>query len=215
MKFTSVLKGAYILFFIVLMTSCSATRHQDLFSYKPAYAGPEMGSDQSTDPKPLEILPTPSIVVTEKQSAAGKADNALSMIPADHGTEQKVQPQVNGEIGILMEIAENTARERLAGEQTSIRSTIRKMAGQYAVKTNTTYSEKQLKKMDKIALKLEKKQQQKAPDVQWGPANNLEWAILGAAAVGLFVGIFGIGFGWFIFLIAALAYLYFKLLHNN
>lgn len=215
MKFKSVLKGAYIMFIIVLMASCSATRHQDLFNYKPAYGGPDMGSDRSTDPSSLETIPTNLIDVTHKQTEAIKADVAFAMNPAASGIEPELQPAVNMHMGMLMEIAENTSREGLAGEQTSLRTTVRKMAVQYAEKTHTTYSGKQLKKLDKIALKFEKKQQQKAPDVQWGPANNLEWAILGAAAVGLFVGIFGIGFGWFIFLIAALAYLYFKLLHNN
>lgn len=102
------------------------------------------------------------------------------------------------------------------GEKPEFRTTVRKIAGGYAEKHATTLSEKQYRKLDRLAVKLEKKQLKKqGPDVSWGPSNNLEWAILGAAAVGLFVGIFGIGFGWAIFLIAALAYLYFKLLHNN
>jgi len=90
------------------------------------------------------------------------------------------------------------------------------MALQYGEKNQVSYSEKQLKKLDKISLKLEKmKKKEGGPDVSWGPSNNLEWAILGAAAVGLFVGIFGVGLGWFVFLIAALAYLFLKLIHNN
>jgi hypothetical protein len=110
--------------------------------------------------------------------------------------------------GISMQAEQKSALE--------FKTTVREMAHQYGEKRQIRYSEKQLKKLDRIAVKLEKHHQKKqGPDVTWGPSNNLEWAILGAAAVGLFVGIFGIGFGWAIFLLAALAYLYFKLLHNN
>jgi hypothetical protein len=146
--------------------------------------------------------------------------------------EQKTQVEGGGlEVGEQVEGAglkvedEGALKELVAtgisvqAEQKSapeFKTTVREMAHQYGEKRQIRYSEKQLKKLDRIAVKLEKQHQKKqGPDVTWGPSNNLEWAILGAAAVGLFVGIFGIGFGWAIFLLAALAYLYFKLLHNN
>jgi hypothetical protein len=59
---------------------------------------------------------------------------------------------------------------------------------------------------------MERKQQRQA-DVEWGPQNNLEIFLLAAAGVGLVVGFFS-SFGWFIFLVAALVYLYLKLLKN-
>ena len=112
------------------------------------------------------------------------------------------------ETGISVQAEQQAAPE--------FKTTVRSIAQQYGEKRQIRYSEKQLKQLDRIAVKMEKQHQKKqGPDVRWGPSNNLEWAILGAAAVGLFVGIFGIGFGWAIFLLAALAYLYFKLLHNN
>lgn len=112
------------------------------------------------------------------------------------------------ETGISVQSEQQSAPE--------FKTTVRSIAKQYGEKRQIRYSEKQLKQLDRIAVKMEKQHQKKqGPDVSWGPSNNLEWAILGAAAVGLFVGIFGIGFGWAIFLLAALAYLYFKLLHNN
>lgn len=109
-----------------------------------------------------------------------------------------------------------TGLSHMEGEQKDMRSTMKVMATDYASRHDVRLSGRQMKQLDRLAVKMEKKYAKKqGPNVSWGPSNNLEWAILGAAAVGLFVGIFGIGFGWFIFLVAALAYLYFKLLHNN
>jgi hypothetical protein len=175
-----------------------------------------MGSDHTTEPMMKDAVNTQAVMIKENEAMApDKSGNVLAVVPGLVTDGSGLHKANNEQAGLLIEIAEKTAREVQMDGQAQFRSGVRKMADLYAEKTNTVYSEKQLKKLDKIALKLEKKQQQKGPDVQWGPSNNLEWAILGAAAVGLFVGIFGIGFGWFIFLIAALAYLYFKLLHNN
>ena len=89
------------------------------------------------------------------------------------------------------------------------------MASEYAVSQNKQLTNKQLRKLDRYADKMEKKQRRGPEDVNWGPANNLEWFVLIGAAVGLVVGILGSGFGWFIFLGLALVYLYLKLLKNN
>lgn len=187
---------------LAMLASCAASKRQDGFSYRPKYAGPDMQVGGGG----LEVGER----VKEEQV---------------EGERLKVIEKTELEGGRLTEEDEGALQELIAtginvqSEQTSppeFKTSVREMAKQYGEKRQIRYSEKQLKKLDRIAVKLEKQHQKKqGPDVTWGPSNNLEWAILGAAAVGLFVGIFGIGFGWAIFLLAALAYLYFKLLHNN
>lgn len=169
---------------LAMLASCAASKRQEGYLYKPAYAGPDMHGGGG------------GLEVGEQVEGAG-------LKVEDEGALKELLAT-----GISVQAEQKSAPE--------FKTTVREMAHQYGEKRQIRYSEKQLKKLDRIAVKLEKQHQKKqGPDVTWGPSNNLEWAILGAAAVGLFVGIFGIGFGWAIFLLAALAYLYFKLLHNN
>ena len=186
---------------LAMLASCAASKRQEGYLYKPAYAGPDMhggggGLEVGEQVEQKTQVEGAGLEVGEQVEGAGlkvEDEGALKELVAT---------------GISMQAEQKSAPE--------FKTTVREMAHQYGEKRQIRYSEKQLKKLDRIAVKLEKQHQKKqGPDVTWGPSNNLEWAILGAAAVGLFVGIFGIGFGWAIFLLAALAYLYFKLLHNN
>jgi hypothetical protein len=186
---------------LAMLASCAASKRQEGYLYKPAYAGPDMHGGGGG----LEV----GEQVEQKTQVEG---GGLEVGEQVEGAGLKVEDE-----GALKELVATgisvQAEQKSAPE---FKTTVREMAHQYGEKRQIRYSEKQLKKLDRIAVKLEKQHQKKqGPDVTWGPSNNLEWAILGAAAVGLFVGIFGIGFGWAIFLLAALAYLYFKLLHNN
>jgi Flp pilus assembly protein TadB len=97
-------------------------------------------------------------------------------------------------------------------EKVDAKKAVQEIAIAYTEKNNISLTQKQWRKLDRYAAKMEKKQQQKA-DVEWGPKNNLEIFLLAAAGVGLVVGFFS-SFGWFIFLVAALVYLYLKLLKN-
>ena len=176
---------------LALLASCAASKRQDGFSYQPKYAGPDMQAGGG-----------------ELEVEGGRLEVGEKVEGGRLKVEEKAVIKELVETGISVQAEQQAAPE--------FKTTVRSIAKQYGEKRQIRYSEKQLKQLDRIAVKMEKQHQKKqGPDVSWGPSNNLEWAILGAAAVGLFVGIFGIGFGWAIFLLAALAYLYFKLLHNN
>jgi hypothetical protein len=186
---------------LAMLASCAASKRQEGYLYKPAYAGPDMHGGGGG----LEV----GEQVEQKTQLEG---GGLEVGEQVEGAGLKVEDE--GALKELLATGISVQAEQKSAPE--FKTTVREMAHQYGEKRQIRYSEKQLKKLDRIAVKLEKQHQKKqGPDVTWGPSNNLEWAILGAAAVGLFVGIFGIGFGWAIFLLAALAYLYFKLLHNN
>ena len=195
---TRSLKPALALMLAMTLFACSSSRHQDGFSYIPVSAGPDMGAGE----------PEPAI------ASAPVTQPEVSMTSEDKPMTSSAYSERPGEQEIL-DLVETGVHEREQGV-TDFRTNVRSMAADYAQKHDIRFSGKQLEKLDRISAKMEKKHmKQKGPDGGFGPSNNLEWAILGAAAVGLFVGIFGIGFGWLIFLVAALAYLYFKLLHKN
>jgi len=186
---------------LAMLASCAASKRQEGYLYKPAYAGPDMhggggGLEVGEQVEQKTQVEGGGLEVGEQVEGAG-------LKVEDEGAVKELVAT-----GISMQAEQKSAPE--------FKTTVREMAHQYGEKRQIRYSEKQLKKLDRIAVKLEKQHQKKqGPDVTWGPSNNLEWAILCAAAVGLFIGIFGAGFGWVIFLVAALAYLYFKLLHKK
>ena len=187
------------IFAILMLFSCASTRYQDGFSYHPAYAGPDVASlvsEEKNNPAPV-----PGTDITTGNTAQ------IQGISAPENTEQA---------DVLANIISREYQESQRSEQLpDNRETLRKIANEYAVSQNIQLTSKQLRKLDRYAVKMDKKQQRGAGDVNWGPSNNLEWFILLGAAVALVVGILGTGFGWFIFLGLALVYLYFKLLKNN
>ena len=193
MKHADLVKPSLLALLTLLLFSCSLSRHQDGFTYKPAYSAPDFGSGED-------------VVVNEN------AGNEIAVLPPANDHKFQLNEDQKDELQTIVSIG--LAEEK---KDQDFKTVVRKMAVSYGEKNNEEYSEKQLKKLDRISTRLEKMKLQKegGPDVSWGPSNNLEWAILGAAAVGLFVGIFGVGFGWFVFLVAALAYLFIKLLHKN
>ncbi len=179
--------------------SCASSRYQQGFSYQPAFAGPDVAAGLAEEKNPSAPITDMNIIYENTPQIQG--------ITATGNTEQA---DVLANI-ISREYLESSQREQMPES----RETLRKLATEYAATQDIQLSGKQLRKLDRFAAKMDKKQQRGAGDVNWGPSNNLEWFILLGAAAGLVVGIFGIGFGWFVFLGLALVYLYFKLLKNN
>ena len=187
-----------IVILILILSSCALSRKQDGFSYKPAYSAPDMGGGE-------EIIAENSVAPSGPEQLTSQPLHSVQTGLKEDG--QKAQ---------LDEVLHLSLEQIQSHPDIDFRTNVRSIAINYTGKNQEQLHEKQLKKLDKLAARFEKmKKKEEGPDVSWGPSNNLEWAILGAAAVGLFVGIFGAGFGWFVFLVAALAYLYFKLLHKN
>lgn len=178
---------------LILGVSCSASK-QNGFSYRPAYTGPDVsGSAENIETtEDLQSLPTPLPTV-------------LPVTLEQAGEEQVIAAD-------LALIVEQQMTTHAATEKVEARKAVADISEAFAEKNNIQLTQKQLRKLDKIAAKLEKKQQKMA-DVEWGPKNNLEIFLLAAAGVGLVVGFFS-AIGWFVFLVAALAYLYLKLLKD-
>jgi Flp pilus assembly protein TadB len=110
----------------------------------------------------------------------------------------------------MARIVEQQVLANATVEKVEVRKAVQDITAAYTTEKNITLTTKQLRKLDRYTARLERKQQKKA-DVEWGPQNNLEIFLLAAALLGLVVGFFS-SFGWFIFLVAALVYLYLKLL---
>jgi hypothetical protein len=183
-----------MIFILVFVSSCSTTK-QNGFSYRPAHAGPDMAATGYEDLASGEI-PAPTVSMPGTEVSMGLINPVEEKtMAADMAKIVEQQMLINSSV-----------------EKVEARKLVHDMAVAYSSEKDITLTPKQLRKLDKFAVKMERKQQKQA-DVDWGPQNNLEIFLLAAAGVGLVVGFFS-SFGWFIFLVAALVYLYLKLLKN-
>jgi hypothetical protein len=178
---------------LIVGVSCSASR-QNGFSYRPAYAGPGVAGsvEANTTSEELNVQPTP--------------------LPEERTVVQDLAVEEHAIAADLAVIVERQISSHPSTEKVDARKAVTEISEAYAEKNNIQLSPKQMRKLDKYAAQLEKKQQKKA-EVEWGPKNNLEIFLLAAAGVGLVVGFFS-AIGWFVFLVAALVYLYLKLLKD-
>ncbi len=188
-----------ILIISVLCFSCSSSRYQQGFSYQPTYSGPNVSGSLSTEKE-----------IPARDTLASTTTENIYQQPAIHAPANALQTDVLANI-IQQEYHETAP----SAQPLNNREAVHNIATKYASSQNITLTNKQLRKLDRFAAKMEKKQKRGAQDVQWGPSNNLEWFVLLGAGVALVTGILGIGFGWFVFLGLALVYLYLKLLKNN
>jgi hypothetical protein len=201
----------FVLFMSLTVLSCSTSKYQNGFVYRPAQEGPGFSGNMTE-----ETATSPQI---ESVAALATATNKPLEVPAA-GIETPETAETLATAAVKDEaIADQAILSRLVQEQAYAAADagplkadqiVRELAMGYAAEKQLTLSDKQLKKLDRYAAKLQKKQQKQA-DVDWAPRNNLEIFVLAAAGVGIIVGLFS-GIGWFVFIVAALAYLYLKLL---
>lgn len=198
----------YLLFMLLSAASCSTSRHQQGFTYRPAQQGPgvsgSMTEETATAAPEKDNNTTVSILVepAAPPAQAGLAEVVHPLPPATNSSQ--------ADLDLLTRLANGQAATATTTGPVDLADAVHILAHSYAAEKQVTLSEKQWKKLDRYAAKLQKKQQK--ADVDWGPNNNLEIFILAAAGVGLVVGLFSVGIGWLVFIVAALAYLYLKLL---
>ena len=179
---------------LILGVSCSASK-QNGFSYRPAYAGPDVSGNAELNGTPEELKTQSYPNVSPEQVVTQNLAQDEHAIAAD-----------------LASIVDRQMSAHPVQEKVDVKKAVVEITEAYTEKNNIQLTPKQLRKLDRFASQLEKKQQKRA-DVEWGPKNNLEIFLLAAAGVGLVVGFFS-AIGWFVFLVAALVYLYLKLLKD-
>ena len=191
------LKPLFIVFlaFLMVTTACTTAKFQQGFSYHPAVEGPSIGSNQSNE---AQIQPT-EVQQKVELPIATVTTNTLNEMVSELAEIKATTP---------IEHIDHT--EFIAEKTVAVKQTVQQMVTDYAVAHHTTVSAKQHRYINKVLSKFEHKATLKS--VIWEPQTNVELFFLLGAGVGLLVGILGNGLGFFIFLVLALAYLYFKLL---
>jgi hypothetical protein len=199
------IKAALIL--CITLSSCS----QQLFrgyEYKGSSGAPDVHNELAVQ-QPSE--PTDSVATSEADQPATKFSqnvlaakeglNGETIDPADPALHQMVMEEAN----------------RLAGEGKEINHrNLTKNLGQRLVEEGKipAISPEQERKMTRLAARMDKKQKKQGKEIDWKNNSGLELFFMIMSIGGLVLGIIGVGIGWFVFIVFAGLWLYFKLVRD-
>lgn len=110
---------------------------------------------------------------------------------------------------------EDAARMAAEGRPISHQSLAREMTSRMVSEGKILpLSDKQQQKLDRLTVKMDKKLQQQGREIDWKNNTGLELFFMIMAIGGLVLGIIGIAFGWFVFIVFAGLWLYWKLVKD-
>ena len=183
----------------MVLFSCQSSRMSGGFTYAGSKHAPDMGSSGSSIP----AIETPAAAFAPVTTL----DQAIALAPAEK------QEQAHA---IAQAIKEEMAAEAQSGKTISRREALH-VVTEKLVKTGqiAPVSPHNMKKMDKIARKMDLKAQSQGPDLDMRNISGLEWFYLIMAAAGLVLGIIGLALGWVVFLVFGGLFLYWKLVRDK
>ena len=101
-------------------------------------------------------------------------------------------------------------------EQVSNREVMKKVSKKLTEEGQiNALTRQQEKKLDKMASKMDKKLKKEGKDIDWRHNTPLELFFMIMSIAGLVLGIVGVSFGWFVFIVFGGIWLYFKLVEDK
>jgi hypothetical protein len=205
MKKSSFFLPLFIVIMILLFTSCSSSRFYKDYQYTPREQAPDISGKEET---PLKKAPEKEkAVITETQVPDDK-ENTVSHQQAVENTQKMQQ--------VVQAFKEEMVLQQDAQEITTNREMMKKvtkrMVATGQINSLTTREEK---KLDRAAAKMDKKLKKQGNEIDWRNNTPLELFFMIMAIAGLVLGIVGVSFGWFVFIVFAGIWLYFKLVVDN
>lgn len=190
----------------IFLFSCQSSRMSGGFSYSGSKHAPDMGSSgQPISPtEPHVKAPAPVALVSEPSA---QLDEAVAQVPVEKQEQARAIAQA-----IKEEMAANAQSGKQVTHREALHAVTEKLVknGQIA-----PISAENMKKMDKLARKMDQKAQKQGPDLDMKNISGLEWFFLIMSGAGLVLGIIGVTLGWLVFLVFGGLFLYWKLVQDN
>lgn len=205
MKKTSFSLPLFIVITIMMFTSCSSSRFYKDYQYTPREQAPDIsGTEEVSSEKAPEKVKT---VITETPVYHDKENTASHQLTPENS--QKMQQ-------VVQAFKEEMVLQQDAPEKTTNREMMKKVTKRMVesgqISSLTTREEK---KLDRAAAKMDKKLKKQGNEIDWRNNTPLELFFMIMAIAGLVLGIVGVSFGWFVFIVFAGIWLYFKLVVDN
>ena len=205
MKKSSFFLPLFIVIMIMLFTSCSSSRFYKDYQYTPREQAPDISGKEEA---PLEKAPEKEKAVKSETGVSEDKESTVSHQPTAENI-QKIQQVVQAfkeEIVLQQDVSEKTTNREMMKKVT------KRMVETGQISSLTPREEK---KLDRAAAKMDKKLKKQGNEIDWRNNTPLELFFMIMAIAGLVLGIVGVSFGWFVFIVFAGIWLYFKLVVDN
>jgi hypothetical protein len=201
--------GLLITGMMAVLFSCSSSRMYKNYTYTPKENAPDMGGiiqsspqekTQSFSNEPVQIQSsvvtdvTPIAISSELMTTENKEKIAL------------VQETIKEEMVLMEESGQIASNKELVKKVTSKLTETGQMS---------QLTKKQEKKLNQLAVKMDKKLKKQGAEIDWRHNTNLELFFMIMSIAGLVLGIVGLAFGWFIFIVFGGLWLYWKLVQDK
>jgi len=209
-KTTLFLANILLLTFMMAgMFSCSSSRLYKNYTYSPKENAPDMGGSILSTPEEKSNTHTYERVNTPSSTVSEGAEIVPNKNFNDIENKEKielVQKAFKEEIALMQESGENTSNKEL------IKKVTEKLTGTGQIQP---LSKTQEKKLNQLAVKMDKKLKKQGNGIDWRNNTPLELFFMIMSIAGLVLGIVGLAFGWFVFIVFGGLWLYFKLVEDN
>jgi hypothetical protein len=205
MKKTPFFLPLFIAITILMFTSCSSSRFYKDYQYTPREQAPDIsGTEESS----LEKAPEKEkVVITESPASYEKEITGSHRQTAEN--TQKMQQ-------VVQAFKEEMVLQQDAPEKTTNREMMKKVTKRMVENGQiSSLTAREEKKLDRAAAKMDKKLKKQGNEIDWRNNTPLELFFMIMAIAGLVLGIVGVSFGWFVFIVFAGIWLYFKLVVDN
>jgi hypothetical protein len=201
-----------VLLFIVMsygFASCSSSRNTDGFNYRSGSNAPDIGKgNEGIQPGKFQVL-----AITKKSLK----DASIKEIDNINSFAEKISRELTPAARNKMQkMAEAIKKESRTHQENGTPITNRELIKQVTnnlVSSGTInpMTKSDMKKLDRLAKKLDRKIQKEGKDIDVKNNTNLELFFLIMGLAGLVLGILGVWVGWLLFVVFGGLYLYYKL----
>jgi hypothetical protein len=205
MKKSSFFLPLFIVIMIMMFISCSSSRFYKDYQYTPREQAPDIsGTEEVSSEKAPEKVKT---VISENPVYQEKENTASHQLTPENS--QKMQQ-------VVQAFKEEIVLQQDAPEKTTNREMMKKVTNRMVESGQiSSLTSREEKKLDRAAAKMDKKLKKQGNEIDWRNNTPLELFFMIMAIAGLVLGIVGVSFGWFVFIVFAGIWLYFKLVVDN
>jgi len=189
--------------------SCSSSRMYKNYTYTPKENAPDMGGNIQSSPeqRPIRFTNEPAQVQSSVPAEIAPISTPTDLMAAENIEKIALVQKTFKEELVLMEES---------GEKASNKELIKKVNAKLTETGQINHlSKKEEKKLNKLAVKMDKKSKKQGDGIDWRHNTNLELFFMIMSIAGLVLGIVGQPFGWFMFIIFGGLWLYWKLVMDK
>ena len=189
---------------VLFVSSCSSSRLYKDYNYSPREQAPDISGTEQASKEVLEVNSNKNSTVQINQSETKTGNEPIGL-------------ENSGKINVVVQaFKEEIVTKEQTTEQSSNREMMKKVTTRLVDEGQIdNLSSREVKKLDRIAAKMDRKLKKQGNSIDWRNNTPLELFFMIMAIAGLVLGILSISFGWFIFIVFGGLWLYFKLVEDN